>query len=137
MPRPSLLSKADLEDLLVRRARGEAPAALAERFGLEPDQVYWMLYRYKARLVAVCRGLGVTPPGHGGWNPRPKGHLSRPPAAESPVAKDRRCLTCEKFFPSEWKGDRVCPGCEKTEEWRAGANDVSNAGVMVRMGGAE
>lgn len=35
------------------------------------------------------------------------------------VTKSRKCLTCSGTFLSHHVGERVCPNCKGTEEWRA------------------
>lgn len=32
------------------------------------------------------------------------------------VAEIRKCLSCEKDFASEWKGNRICPICKAAQE---------------------
>jgi hypothetical protein len=34
--------------------------------------------------------------------------------------KTRRCLKCRKDFVSAWAGERVCPKCKHSADWRAG-----------------
>lgn len=34
--------------------------------------------------------------------------------------KIRACLVCKTPFPSEWAGERICPDCKKSVNWRRG-----------------
>ncbi len=33
----------------------------------------------------------------------------------------RDCLRCRVPFPSSWFGERICPKCKSTNNWRTGA----------------
>lgn len=35
-------------------------------------------------------------------------------------AKERRCLTCQSVFASEWNGERICRRCKTKSGWRGG-----------------
>jgi len=35
-------------------------------------------------------------------------------------AKARRCLMCYKPFMSSWPGERICPDCKSSHNWREG-----------------
>lgn len=35
-------------------------------------------------------------------------------------AKERRCLSCEGSFTSQWAGERICKTCKQTSSWRTG-----------------
>ena len=32
--------------------------------------------------------------------------------------KKRSCLKCQTQFMSSWPGERICPQCKTTSEWR-------------------
>ena len=36
------------------------------------------------------------------------------------VRKTRKCLMCEAPFLSEWAGERICPKCKSSSNWRRG-----------------
>ena len=36
------------------------------------------------------------------------------------VRKTRKCLMCEAPFLSEWAGERICPKCKSSSNWRKG-----------------
>ena len=38
--------------------------------------------------------------------------------------KKRKCMMCEKYFMSEWIGNRICEPCKDTDYWKTG-NDYS------------
>ena len=40
------------------------------------------------------------------------------PARNAP--QERRCLRCKTTFLSAWCGERICPRCKSTSDWRSG-----------------
>lgn len=41
------------------------------------------------------------------------------PKAERDVdRKIRKCMMCQRPFPSEWAGERICRKCKSTAAWR-------------------
>lgn len=36
------------------------------------------------------------------------------------IAKSRPCLMCRRSFTSQWSGERVCPKCKGSWDWRTG-----------------
>jgi hypothetical protein len=48
-------------------------------------------------------------------------HAGRPArgVSASPTAKQRKCLSCDGMFLSEWSGHRVCDGCRRTSAFTA------------------
>ena len=41
------------------------------------------------------------------------------------VSATRRCLVCQKPFPSKWVGHRICPRCRMSDAWREGITEYS------------
>lgn len=50
--------------------------------------------------------------------PASKDHRSH---MRRPGSEQRRCLCCGRTFFSEWIGNRICPPCKGTVEFRNGA----------------
>jgi len=36
------------------------------------------------------------------------------------LPKTRQCLRCQVRFESEWSGERICPRCKGSKDWRSG-----------------
>ncbi len=44
----------------------------------------------------------------------------KPEPLHTHEGKLRRCLMCRQSFTSSWPGERVCPRCKTTINWRDG-----------------
>ena len=40
--------------------------------------------------------------------------------------KFRHCLKCQAPFESAWSGERVCPKCKTSPDWREGGDDTAS-----------
>ena len=108
----------------VKRARwsGEDNAKLLElrKLGQSAQEIATVLGRTEhAVATQICRlGIGTPErPAHTANSERQKqnGNRSRYEATDAAASKRkiRVCLTCQKPFMSEWKGNRRCDPCKK------------------------
>mgnify|MGYP004250187505 FL=1 len=51
----------------------------------------------------------------------PPSYHRKPKPSREYQNKQRNCLKCGEKFLSEWTGERICPKCKQTTEWRSGA----------------
>ncbi|PPR21828.1 MAG: hypothetical protein CFH39_01579 [Alphaproteobacteria bacterium MarineAlpha10_Bin2] len=51
----------------------------------------------------------------------PPSYHRKPKPSREYQNKKRNCLKCGEKFLSEWTGERICPKCKQTTEWRSGA----------------
>ena len=116
------------QELLRLHRTGLSLRAVAREMGLTLDQVSQRAYRI---------GLSRANPGQ----PDPKLAKQRiqirkkreyRPQFERQDRKMRRCLgKCGKMFRSDWNGERVCPNCKATQEFK----DGENGPFKVHLGG--
>jgi len=132
-----LITNAQLEGLLWSRARGEPVKSLAARYELSPPQVAGLLHKYKARLQAIYKSIGMLPPRHGGHR-RNSGRRKVPDEKHSrynmnyhPDVKQAEeketltliCLKCREEFESEDRcGNRLCKHCKTLHTWNTGSD---------------
>ncbi len=88
-------------------ARGHRPASvdLHPAHGLPS---YCSIKALFGNLAGYHRALGHPPRAH----PPP----AAPPATRPPPTR-RRCLRCDRLFPSPHAGVRICPACHQDPAW--------------------
>lgn len=71
---------------------------------------------YHARVIEIVATGTATLP----TKPRPpvSAYCDRRFARRG-EGRDRNCLRCRRTFRSEWAGERVCPRCKSTKEYRS------------------
>jgi len=61
---------------------------------------------HQRRIVTIVE-TGLTTSDKVGWGARKNGD-------------NRNCLKCHRDFMSTWMGNRICPVCRDSSEWRSG-----------------
>ena len=59
--------------------------------------------------------------------------FSRPRPDMSDAAM-RKCLNCDREFPSDWRGNRICKKCKTYRGWGEGVGDVTAGNHTLPQG---
>jgi len=99
----------------IRVGRKTAPPELLARLrrGFEADEPLDSIAAATGLTVAQVRAKRDS------WKNNLQ-HARPAPDHVAPPPRKRPCLRCRQPFRSTWAGDRVCPRCENTNEWRLG-----------------
>lgn len=100
------------------------PTVQAEIAQARADRLTW---RDIAEFLRIDHGLVTTPEGlraalrrrnlvsGGSTGPR---SVVRPETSSRCVARERRCLNCQRGFQSAWAGERICGNCRRSEKFQ-------------------
>jgi len=112
----------DIEDLIADVHR------VAAKLGHSPSRTEYDLHGRYTSMTAVKRSgrSWVRFLALAGLEPAPKTPRGRiagaaqddPDDRPRPQPQQRRCLKCDRMFPSEGAHHRVCDPCKWTEDWR-------------------
>lgn len=102
----------------LRNEGGYRPVVIAELLNRRSlGTITEMVRTHRLELLYPGRSDGV------GQGPVSEENMAGDALKPSEAIKQRCCLMCRETFPSHHVGERVCPACRKSPEWKSGDDD--------------
>ncbi|CAB4165975.1 hypothetical protein UFOVP843_3 [uncultured Caudovirales phage] len=129
LPSSALADAIIVRERAAGRSREDINAAVEREAGIT-----WTLSALDDNIRRLRREgvIGVSPKMETLQAGRPPGAQNKATSAASAsaTAKQRKCLSCDVTFLSEWSGHRVCDGCRRTSAFTASPLEHGLAGRL-------
>lgn len=129
LPSSALADAIIVRERAAGRSREDINAAVEREAGIT-----WTLSALDDNIRRLRRVgvIGASPKMETLQAGQPPGAQNKATAAASATAKQRKCLSCDVTFLSEWSGHRVCDKCRRTSAFTASPLEHGLAGRIGR-----